>query len=358
MYYPNPSGQISSRRALCDFFQKFFQLNYQLVPDRMIISSGLSGIMSLLSYLIGDQNDVFLIPSLYYTACDHDVSVLSNCAIFPCPLLEQDDRKFLFSIEIVRRGYHEALIKGLRPRGIITVNPHNPLGDVYDEHTIQTVLEFASEQQLHVIIDEIYALTIFENEKSLQAMLNYKSIVDPKRTHFVWSFSKDFPLSSLRLGVLYAGSNQLCSSAVGINSIQVPSIIVPEIATALISDYQWVDSYIKLNRLRLTEQYETAKKKIEDIDNRIYVRPAKTGLFLWTDFHVLLHEMTFDEENRLFQIIYDHGVYISPGFFLGCSQPGWFRIIFTGKGKLIDEAVKRLKLALDYYRHLTVSSSA
>ncbi|CAF1259538.1 unnamed protein product [Adineta steineri] len=357
IYYPNSLGQISLRKTLCNFFQKYFHLNYQLDPHRMIISSGLSGVMSLVSFLIGDKDDVLLIASPYYTAFDHDVSALSNCAIFPCPLLEQDTGSFTFSVEIFQHGYTKAINQGLHPCGIIIVNPHNPLGDIYNEETIRPVLEFAAEKQLHVIIDEIYALSIFENEKTFPSFLNYKSIIDPERTHFVWSLSKDFSLSGLRLGVLYAGSKALCSCGAAVNFLQVPSTIVQEILAVALSDYQWIDSYIKLNRLRLTKQYENVKKQIENIDSRIYVRPSKAAFFLWADFRSILHEVTFEEEKRLFQIIFDHGVYIVSGFFLGCSQPGWFRIIFSVKEKWIEEGIKRIKLALDVYRHSIISSN-
>ncbi|CAF3668883.1 unnamed protein product [Rotaria sp. Silwood1] len=357
IYYPYSSGQKSLRQALCNFFQRSFQLNYELDPDRMMISSGLTGIISLLGYLIGDIDDVFLISSPYYTAFDHDISVFSNCAIFRCPLLEQDSGKFLFSVEIFKHGYQQAINKGLRPRGIIILNPNNPIGDIYDEQTIQPILQFAAEKNLHVIIDEIYAFSIFENEKPFQSMLNYTSIIDPKRTHFVWSLSKDFALSGLRIGVLYAGSNELCSAGAAANFIQVPSVIIQEITATFLSDQEWIDSYIKLNRSRLTQQYAKVKKTIEDIDNRIYIRPAKAGFFIWADFRSLLHEVTFEEEVRLFQVIFEHGVYLLSGCFLGCVQPGWFRIIFSVKEKWIEEILKRLKKGLDAYRNSTILSN-
>ena len=357
MYYPDSLGHIELRKTLCRFFEKVFHLNYQLDPERMIISCGLSGIMSLVGYLLGDKDDVFLIPSPYYTAFDHDISAFSNCAMFRCPVLEQNDGKFRFSVEIFEQGYNEAISQGLRPRGIVILNPNNPLGDVYDEKTMEPVLKFAAEKELHVVFDEIYALSLFGNQ-SFQSMFNYKTIIDPKRTHFVWSFSKDFALSGLRLGVLYPGSSDVCVPAASINFIQVPSTIIQDFASEFLSDDQWIDSYIKLNRSRLTEQYEKVKKKIESIDSRISVRPSQAGFFIWADFRLLLHEVTFDEELRLFDTIFDHGVYISPGTNLGCSQPGWFRIIFSVKEKWIDEAVKRIKSALDTYHQSRISSHA
>lgn len=357
MYYPDSLGQLRFRKVLCEFFQRIFQLNYQLDPDRMIISSGLSGIMSLLAYLLGDPDDVFLIPSPYYTAFDHDISVLSNCNTYRCPLLEQDKGNFSFSVEIFEKGYNDAIKQGLRPRGIIIINPSNPLGDVYDEKTIEPVLKFAAEKQLHVIMDEIYALSLFDNEKSFESMLNYKSIIDEKRIHFVWSFSKDFALSGIRLGVVYVGSKDLCLPGAPANFIQVPSIITQEIAAEFLSDHQWIDNYIKLNRSRLTEQYNKIKKRIENIDNRIFIRPSHAGFFIWIDFHLLLHERTFEEEIRLNEMMFDNGIYISAGSNLGCAQPGWFRMIFSIKNKWVDEAIKRLKLALDAYQSLTISSN-
>ncbi|CAF1142945.1 unnamed protein product [Adineta ricciae] len=358
IYYPNSVGLLSFRQTLCQFFQNTFHLNYQLSPDRMLVSSGLSGIMSLISYVIGDKNDVLLIASPYYTAFDHDVSALANCAIFRCPLLEQDSGQFILSVEIFQHGYEKAVRQGLRPCGIILVNPHNPTGDIYDEEVIQPILEYAAEKQLHVVIDEIYALSIFDDEKPFQSMLTYKNIIDPQRTHFVWSLSKDFALSGLRLGVIYAGSESLCSCAAAINFLQVPSTIVQDIARMLFSDQSWIDSYVKLNRSRLTARYKIVKQRIEDLDERIRVRQTRAGFFIWADLRLLLHATTFEEEQRLFETIFSHGIYMSPGQFLGCSQPGWFRIIFSVREKWIDEALRRLKLALDVYNQSSIPSTA
>ena len=350
IYYPNSLGQMALRKALCDMFQRLFQLNHKLDPSRMIISSGLSGIMSLLSFLLADRDEIFLIPSPYYTVFDHDVSIMANCAIFRCPLLEQDTGKFTMSVEIFQRGYDDAVSKGRRPRGIILINPQNPLGDVYDEATLQPILAFAAEKQLHVIVDEIYALSLFDGQPAFQSMLNYTSIVDPERTHFVWSFSKDFAMSGVRIGAAYVGSDALCSVAGAINFVQIPSAIVQETLAVLLDDQPWIETYVALNRSRLTQRYAQVKQQLEGIDGRIRVRPARAGFFLWADFRALLHEISFDEEDRLFQVIFDHGVYISAGSHLGCAQPGWFRMIFCVKETWIDEALKRLALALQAYR--------
>ncbi|CAF1357441.1 unnamed protein product [Rotaria sordida] len=279
---------------------------------------------------------------------------MANISLVKCPLLKQDKGEFRFSVEIFEQGYKTAIASKLRPRGIILVNPHNPLGDVYDEATIQPVLEFAAEKQLHVIVDEIYALSVFSNEKSFQSVLNYASLPDPIRTHFLWSFSKDFALSGTRIGVLYAGSVEACTIGSKLNFLMVPSVAIQNTLQSILHDREWTRAYIQLNQSRLTQKYEKVKKQIEQIDQNIRVRNAQAGLFLWIDFSSMLHHVTFDEETRLFQTMFDHGIYITKGSIFDCSQPGWFRLIFTVRDKWIDEGIERMRKALNTYRASSV----
>ncbi len=153
-YYPHSHGEFSFRERLCTFFsENFFSMRTTFDPHRMIISSGASGAISLLSFVIADVDDVFLIASPYYTLFDFDVAAMARNSLFSCPLLKQDTGEFCFSVEIFKQGYTNAIARHLRPRAIILVNPHNPLGDIYDEITIRSILQFAAEKHLHVIVD-------------------------------------------------------------------------------------------------------------------------------------------------------------------------------------------------------------
>lgn len=316
----------------------------------MIISSGASGTVSLLSFVIGDVGDVFLVPSPYYTAFDFDVGAMANISLLKCPLLEQENGEFRFSVEIFEKGYKNAIASKMRPRAIILVNPQNPLGDVYDEATLRPVLEFAAEKQLHVIVDEIYALSVFIDDKPFESVLNYDSLPDPARTHFLWSFSKDFALSGTRIGVLYAGSLEACNIGSKLNFLMVPSPAIQHTLQSILDDHEWTRTYIRLNRSRLAQRYRKVKQQIEQIDSEIRVRDAQAGLFLWIDFSSTLHHVTFDEETRLFESMFHHGVYVTKGSIFDCSQPGWFRLVFTVRDKWIDECIKRMKKALNAYR--------
>lgn len=104
-----------------------------------------------------------------------------------------------------------------RVRGILFCNPHNPLGHILREDVVDSLLKFCEEKDLHFISDEIYALSAFgalsqdvrKNGGNLNSpAMTFVSVlerdlaklkVNPARVHQVYSISKDFGSSGLRL---------------------------------------------------------------------------------------------------------------------------------------------------------------
>lgn len=347
-YYGNPAGEVELRQMLCRFLQENFRIDKQeLTIDRMLITSGAVGGFIIYSYLLADPGDVILISSPFHSVIDMNCSILNGNKTFRCPLIKQDSGEFILSVETFKHGYDEAIKNGLQPRIIVLVNPQNPLGDVYGEATIRPILEFAAQKQLHVIIDEIYALSIFTNEKPFESILNYRSLPDPERTHFLWSFSKDFALSGARVGVMYTGTAGLCAAACMLNFLMAPSRPVQHTLATFLSDCTWIRSFITLNRSRLTERYMHVKAELEMMGIR--VRDSHAGFFIWGDLRPFMKEITFEEEKRLFDSFFEHGVFMWCGYHLGCSQPGWFRFVFSLSSSVMTEGLKRVKATLDKF---------
>ncbi|CAF1285829.1 unnamed protein product [Didymodactylos carnosus] len=352
-YYPDAGGELAFRKELCQFFTRFFLLHntIQLEPKRLLITSGATTGFALYSFVLADINDVFIVASPYYSVMDRDISLLTHNTVIRCPLLDQDKGLFRIHVDIYRRGYNEAIKNGLTPKCIIITNPQNPQGSFYDEETLMPILEFAAEKQIHVIVDEIYALSIFKTSKQpFTSILNYQHLPDPKRTHFLWSFSKDFGLSGARLGVLYFGTEEICRKAQKLNYLFLPSRAIQMTLINLISDHEWVEVYIETNQRRLTEQYFYVINQLKLIsNNRIQVYKSNAGFFIWANFQSYMKEKTFDEELRLYNAIFNGGVFISRGKNMGAAEPGWFRLVFSVKDNWINEALGRIQVALERY---------
>ena len=367
-HYGNPLGELSFREELrpglagdfpwiypalgelsFHFFHDHFHLDNstQLDCDRMIITSGAAGAFVVYSYMLTDARDVILIPSPYYSYIDHNVSVITENQVVRCPLIDQKNGSFYLSRQCFERGYNESLEKGLNPRMILLINPSNPLGDVYDEAILLPILQFAAEKSLHVVIDEIYALSTFA-DCPFRSILSYQLLLpDPDRTHFLWSFSKDFSLNGARVGVMYAGTTDLCHLARKINFLFVPSRNTQYLLQQLISDREWMHFYITLNQRRLTERYRKVKAALEMIEG-VKVRCSYAGFFIWLDLRDLMpDEPAFDDEIHLFEQLFHYArTFLLRGQALGCTQPGWFRMVFSVDEIVICEALRRMKVAL------------
>lgn len=136
-----------------------------------------------------------------------------------------------------------------RVKGLLFCNPHNPRGQIYSPSITKALLRFCEEKDIHFISDEIYALSTFgsmdsadpENtsdsdndckknigcrvyEPSSNTFTSVLQIdleklrVNPARVHMLYSISKDFGCSGLRLvSVAHVQSiSSLISSSTGI----------------------------------------------------------------------------------------------------------------------------------------------
>lgn len=109
-------------------------------------------------------------------------------------------------------------------------SPHNPLGKCYVSclcffkcrfekfklifnpqpvETLKAIASFCNRHKLHLILDEIYAYSVFQNPSSLDAIpftsilsLDLSTIIDTQLVHVMYGMSKDFCANGARLGVL------------------------------------------------------------------------------------------------------------------------------------------------------------
>lgn len=134
--------------------------------------------------------------------------------IRPIPVIVPIDK--IGTVDEVK--YLEATIRttGLNINAIVLCNPHNPLGRAYQQDAIEAYCKFAERWDLHLLCDEIYAQSVFrlegdDNPPSFTSVLSLdldSLVVNPARVHVLYSMSKDFDASGLRIGLFVSRSNQ------------------------------------------------------------------------------------------------------------------------------------------------------
>ena len=102
-----------------------------------------------------------------------------------------------------------------RIRALVLTNPHNPFGQCYPQELLEACLKFCQKYGIHLISDEVYALTSFSCAE-LSEPVPFISVLsldaralgcDLSRIHTIWSISKDFGASGFRMVCVI---NRLC----------------------------------------------------------------------------------------------------------------------------------------------------
>ncbi|XP_074660255.1 1-aminocyclopropane-1-carboxylate synthase-like protein 1 [Tubulanus polymorphus] len=357
-FYFDYVGIKPFREALATFFTERFEACKKIDPNNLSVVTGSGALLEALAFLICDDGDYLLGATPMYGGVFTDIAAKCRNKIYPISLSSKlepgETEPFQLSLTRVKRAYQEAIEKGICIKGILLLNPSNPLGTVMDKKSLMDVLNFAAEHKIHVISDEVYGLSIFDKNAKHCSVLSLADLPDPDRTHFVWSFSKDFGLSGLRCGILHS-FNKVLNATMAMHLtyfIAVPRLL-QDTLTKIISDKEWLDSvYFPTNLQRMKECYDYMRGKLESIG--IPVLDSKGAFFLWVQFgKVFGDDCTFAQELEFFESLVNldgGGVYIVPGRELKCIEPGWFRVIFTMDRTLLDVGFDRMEKVVNSFR--------
>jgi len=104
-----------------------------------------------------------------------------------------------FSVDAVGK-YGDALLKaereGIKVKALLICNPHNPLGKCYSVETLKALFKLCHKHKIHLISDEVYALSVFDVAGSNIApftsvlSINPTGLIATDRIHVLYSMSK------------------------------------------------------------------------------------------------------------------------------------------------------------------------
>lgn len=347
MYYHEWRGTDTFRDAIASLLTDQLKTSKPVDADNLVVTNGLGSAIDLLSHTIVDPGDYMLAPSPYYYRVTNDTGHRAQTQIWNIDLRHDPDESggFKLTMEKLESGYQDAVASGANVRGIILINPHNPMGTIYSKQLIMDILNFASRHELHVVMDEIYALSIFDETATFTSVLSLDTLPDPMRTHMLWGFSKDFCLSGFRCGVIHTCNPDIKEVLAQLSYFTSVPIIVQRKLTDIISDKEWLSStYFPTNLKRMRETYKLCTERLNAIGVPTF--KAQAGFFVWANFSKFLKENTHEAEMELFKTFFAARVYLMPSQALYCKDPGWFRIVFTLPTQIVTEGLKRIENVL------------
>ncbi|MCJ1399124.1 hypothetical protein MMC11_002326 [Xylographa trunciseda] len=386
-YGSGPWGSPALRAALSDLFNDHFKPFRTVEPNQIVVASGVSAVIDLVAFATADSNDGFLIGRPLYTGFYSDLDARSKVRLLPVSSGREGgvDPMGEGMVEYFEKEFMRQKEEGVRVRGVIFCNPHNPLGKCYSEATIKAYLRFCQRHHIHFISDEVYALSIFSTPTNSTSQsfvsvlsLDLQGLINPELVHVVYGMSKDFSSNGFRAGLLLSQSN--AAMMWSIRSVAVfnwSSSIVDNLWTTLLEDKPFLKYYISENQKRLGEAYAQVTSWLDQRGIE-YARGGNSGFFVWVDFSNVLgidtqagtEEMmgklnletgevsriasstnTGNKlEARFQEKLVHEGVYFASGESFFAERNGWYRITFSMPSDLLEAGLQRVDRVLKAWK--------
>ncbi|XP_052658295.1 1-aminocyclopropane-1-carboxylate synthase-like protein 1 isoform X2 [Harpia harpyja] len=349
--YSDTQGTRSFREEIAKFLTDYARAAKALNPEHITVMNGCCAVFATLSTVLCDPGDGYLIPAPYYGGINSKTWLYGGIQPVHVPLssevTDEEGHPFQLTVEKLEAALQSAKKQGIRVRALILINPHNPLGDIYPAQLLKECLEFAHRYELHVIMDEIYMLSVYD-DTTFTSVLSLDCLPDPERTHFMWGFSKDFGMSGIRVGVLYTRNHEIRKAVNQLAVFHSCPGPVQHVLSQFLRDRDWLDNvFFPTNKKRLKEAQNILVDGLADVG--IPVLKSSGGLYVWADFRKFLKSQTFEAELELWQKLLDKKLLISPGKAFYCYEPGWFRLVFSNSVDKIYLCIQRLEKMLHSY---------
>ena len=318
--YDIMSGALEFRQRLARFAGRAF-LGREFRPEQIAVLAGAGTVLESLFHALGDPGDGILVPTPSYAGFWPDLETRDELTIVPVPTASAD------GFRLTTAALDRALAAASRPvRALLFTSPDNPLGRVYRVDEVEEVLRWGEAAGIHVVVDEIYALSVFGPRPFVSCASLRPSLGD--RIHVVWAFSKDFAASGLRCGVLVSENEAVLAAVDALAEWACCSGDTQFLLGEMIADDVWVDAYVAGMRERLGAAYRAVAAALEA--ERIPYLPAEAGFFLLIDVRSFMAEPTWDAERTLWRRLLDEiNVNLTPGAACRIAEPGFMRLCFA-----------------------------
>ncbi|KAG6476579.1 probable aminotransferase ACS12 [Zingiber officinale] len=336
-------GSLEFKTAIAGLMGQVMQGSVSFDPSRIVLTSGATPAIEILSFCLADIGNAFLVPSPYHPGYDRNIRWRAGIELIPVPCRSTDN--FSISVASLERAYTRAKNRSVKVCGILFSNPSNPVGNLLRTETLLDIIDFATEKNIHVIADETFAGSIHGNEVfvSMAEVLNTDG-VDRTRVHIVYSLSKVFCIPGVRVGIVYSFNECVLAAASRLSRFSI-SAPTHQLLISMLTDVKFIAQYLKMNRERLRIMYALLVSSLMELG----VQCVKSigGFYCWMDMSKLMKSYSEKGEFELWKVMLDLAkIHLTSGTAYHCIEPGWFRLCFTTLSRndvpLLMERLKRV----------------
>ena len=316
-YGPN-GGLVSLRELLVEKLFKVNEISAE-IDEVVVTPGGMNALYSTFGILL-EPGDEVLLPTPGFPNMDEMIRLYSSKPVF---YHLKAETSFLPDLDELK-----SLVTP-RTKVLFINSPSNPTGCVFDDKTMEALVEFANQNDLWIVSDEVYdELVLDESVRHVPAA----RFDDNGRVISIFSFSKVYAMTGWRVGYLVA-NRQVADLARTLQEPQVscPSTISQKAAEAALTGPRApIDAMLKSYRKRLGLALEIAT------NNKI--RAVKSAGTIYMLLNVGDYGSTGDVKFAL-DLLKSHKVSIAPGSVFGPGGIGMVRISLAASESTIEKGI-------------------
>ena len=306
-YNPN-GGMLPLRRAIVDKLAAENGIAAEV--EQVWVTIGGTQALHLAMQLTLSAGDEVLVPDPGYTTFTMNARILDAD---PIAYSLTPERGFLPSITEL-----EALVSP-RTRMIIVNSPSNPLGAVFPREVLDDLLAFARRHDLWILSDEVYERFTWGEPHVSLAALEAESSDGVARVLSVFSFSKTYAMTGIRVGYLVTPPGMAATMRT-MQEASISCVAMPDQFAALAA-IQGEQSHVAAAAAHYRANYVAASAALTARGIR-YLEP-NGAFYLWVD---VSHASEGDVAAWAEQLLLRDRVAVAPGSAFGRSGEGWIRL--------------------------------
>lgn len=129
--------------------------------DIYLSAGASSGVNTLLHIICASKQTGVLVPIPQYPLYTASLSVLNATCV---PYYLDEAKNWGTDLSAIKSSFAEAKANGVDVRAIVIINPGNPTGATLSESDIRDIIEFARQEKLVLMADEVYQTNVFVGE--------------------------------------------------------------------------------------------------------------------------------------------------------------------------------------------------
>jgi len=316
-YGPN-GGLLSLRELLVEKLLKVNEISAE-IDEVVVTPGGMNALYSTFGILL-EPGDEVLLPTPGFPNMDEMIRLYSSKPVF---YHLKAETSFLPDLDELK-----SLVTP-RTKVLFINSPSNPTGCVFDDKTMTALVEFANQNDLWIVSDEVYDELVLDKSVRHVPAARFD---DNGRVISIFSFSKVYAMTGWRVGYLVA-NRQVADLARTLQEPQVscPSTISQKAAEAALTGPRApIDAMLTSYRKRLGLAIEIAT------NNKI--RAVKSAGTIYMLLNVGDYGSTGDVEFAL-DLLKSHKVSIAPGSVFGPGGIGMVRISLAASESTIEKGI-------------------